>query len=333
MRTALVNPNVGAMPIVLRTTATIPPSGAGVTTPVTFDSTKVQNTLRVPIEISEILVTVFCQEDSSTTTVQPCSMGSGVELDLLAGHHVLTDGFIPFAVLAPWNSSDVGFSRAFEHAVTANGRDDVRTTRRIVLPQPIRLAPGVGFSGRTRRRPPTGMTSVTTGSQMVVLTLLGRAAPSGPRAPTMQRLPFWSHTRLALSSTTKTAESTEHEFRNPLSAEFAVERIIAAEIGGLTAAFPITTACTIRSDLVAAGLSIVGSKVFDPDVQLRWPNGDLLNTERALPASALFLRNWAYAHPFALAPNTRVRATVSQNVITYGYDFLMSLFGTRMEVL
>jgi hypothetical protein len=319
-----INMNMVPTPIVLRTTATIPSGGVG-TVPVSLDSTKIQNTLRVPIEITTMIVTVHGTPQAAGPTYPVLGQfGAAVDVDLSVHRYKMTDGFVPFPVLAAWNDvDDAPFSTSIEPAAGNASVHTERTTRVITFPQPIRLAPGVGFSGRVRRNPPSTVTGVATAAQTIAVTLIGKTLPEGIHKPTVQRIPFWTSGRIAMRSAGRalplSVDSSDQELRNPLSIDLAVDRMITASITA-TAAYAIV-------DSIGA----VGA-ISAPRLQLRWPNGDLLNSDDVVEQAALFARRHSYVHPFTLSPNTRVRATLRALVAT-DVDFLLALFGTRPEVL
>lgn len=317
-QTRSIGANLLATPTVLRGSAVVA-AGAGVTPPATFDTTKLQNTLRVPIEITEILVTVheFGSLDRAGTTNEDA--GAAIEMDLRVGGKHLTNGFVPFQTLAPWNSGE-------DSAWSAGGALTAAATfnqRRIVLPEPIRLRPNVGFSGAARRAPVETVTSASAVTTTVTLTAIGRVVPEGILSPTAQALPLWTAATLLATATVLVPKTSERDLFNPLQVPLDVARIVVAS-----------------SKAGAAGQSAsgplgLGAIEYDPILRMRWPNGDLLGVDPIYLQSA-FIREHTIAHKFQLPGGSRVTAAFDFTNPGAGATtpyLQIAIFGTRREVL
>lgn len=311
--------NLINLPIVLRGTATIP-ANAGTTTPVTLDTTRLQNTLRVPIEITELLVTVRAARWIDGVSVLNERVGAGVELDLRVGGRHLTNGFVPFQVLAPWDF--------LEDGVWNEGNIQGESTlaigfnqRRVVLPAPIRLRPGVGFSGAARRNVPAGVTAVPTAAELVSVVAIGRAVPAGILSMTTQQLPLWISATLIATPSVPIVSTTERDLFNPLAVPLDVAQIITA-----TGEFAATRMYCPAPELTE----------LDPVLTLRWPNGDFLSESPSFYQASI-IREHSIVDRFQLPPGSRINAEINAtNAFGQIGDSAyaqIAVFGTRREVL
>lgn len=309
---ASIAPNMRSVPVVMRSSANTPIM-AGMTVPVAFDNTKIQNTYRVPIEINEILITCSGWTDQGGVEINNTQPGAITELELRVRNYDMTNGFIPFEVMAPFLAAEDN----------ANLRIDILTSndtyifaqRRVVLPSPIRLLPGVGFSGRIRNNG-VGLTNVPTVSTTVSIAFLGRTVPEGIMRPTVQAIPIW--TAASLRHTNAATRTVENDLKNPLAVPLKVEQII-----------------TSSNDYGPTRADLNDSTWQDPKFRLRFPNGDLLNQNQIQFQSA-FIRRHALAAKFEMPSFSRLSAEVEFNGLLPNEGSWLTniaVFGTRQEVL
>lgn len=314
-----VSSQVVATPITLRAAAALP-IAAGVTVPVSFDMTKLQNTLRVPIEITEMLVTSRVNLLVANVLQANAEAGSAVELNVRVVDRSLTQGFVPFGVIAPW---DVNEDEVWAKTIQANSSFwTSRVQRRVIFSAPIRLRPGMGFSVAARRNVPALTTAVPLSAETVSIAFIGRVVPGSSLQPTAQDLPYWIAATLNAPTTLNTISTVENDLKNGLDSPLSVSRVISH---------------ARKYDEVSVYATSHNSTPSGNDedalMTLRWPNGDLINDTPVYMQSA-FIREHAMSGSFSLPAASRVNLSLEyKSARSFNWLTSIALFGTRREVL
>lgn len=286
-----------------------------------FDTSKLMNTLRVPVEVREIRVSVETRP-LSAANVRSIEASTLVQLEGKFGEHYITDGPIFYSVMAPYRL----VSDPMDAYPIANIQTAQFTVRRIILPKPLYVAPGVGFSFTAMIVNSSFVSGIHTDFDVVVyVSLLGRYLGSDAK-PQFNYVPMISDVLLTQSNLI----STEVDFRNPLSKPLQVHRIVAAAPLRFVSVGPVTSG---ESLLNALDLRL---PIKDSTVEMRFPNGDLACEDPVDLLRSLFgpMRTWPAS--FEMPANERIVAKISANTSQaadpiVGYEF--GLFGTRPEVI
>lgn len=278
----------------------------------TFDSAKLMNTYRVPIEVTALRMLV---EPRPSGVVTNLILSPFVRLELKLGRHYMTDGAVPISIMAPYRM----WEQRKESFLTANDPTEL-SMRTIVLPRPIYLKPGMGLSGHAE----IVADEMTTGAAAfgqdftvnVHLAMIGRFLEDNGRVPEMHDVPMISHTQL----TGTHPRSLEEELRNPLSKSLRVHRLT-----GTIASQSVGGATSWRE----AYSTLFASTVFHT-VEIAFPNSDALS-ESEMEFAHIFGQMRTYPCSFDLPANTRLRA--KSRLTDAGYGLQIGLFGTRPEVV
>lgn len=125
-----------------------------------FPSAGLVNTLLAPIEVTELIFTVYDPVNAAPTPYL-------AEVQLAAGRYAITNGFLPIGTLAIRRETR-------PNEVPAGGAGEGLTIR-WVLPRPIVLRPGEGLSGQVRL--PPGIAYASGSTVTVTLVARGRRVP------------------------------------------------------------------------------------------------------------------------------------------------------------
>lgn len=278
-------------------------NGAG-TPPVAFDATKLMNTFRVPIEVSEL--TFMTLETGSVADILPL-----MQVSIKLGRQSITDDFVPLFTIAPYKVTygDSYVSSAAGHTTAS--------IRRLMFPKPIVLAPGQGFGIQARIPAVTDLAaSALTSNATVKVGMIGRLLTETDRLPSVNLLPIISAVELSQSH----RRSLEMELRNPLTKAIDVRRLVYGP-------------WDYSVDAVFAHFSSLENTAAT--ITLRYPNGDLLTPDAdLLPRREMFSPVQVCPIRFKLEGGARLDASVSAATEAGTKShFQIALFGTREEAL
>lgn len=177
--------------------------------PVVLPTLDLMNTLRVPVEVTELHFMCFA------TSFQP----DYLELSLNLGGHSI-------AQWAPMAAIDVR-----RHAVAREvGISGASTTHRWVLPRPLIVAPNEGFAGMVRWTPLIAPTA--NGTVQFSMVARGRRLPGATRIARVRDIPWASGTYFPVAADGTPAP--DMTFRNPFPSVLHVASINATSaVGGM----------------------------------------------------------------------------------------------------
>lgn len=160
-------------------------SRAGVpSSPLSFLTRDLINTLRVPIEITELHFSITELATLYGAVAVQGTWAGGFEVSLTVGPHQITNGFVPLVGLEV--RRDSSSPEGSSGAITGQ-------TVRWILAQPLILKPNEGISGMARLSPnltyPDGGAVQTCTLSMVAR---GRRLPAGTPVPSHRALPYAS---------------------------------------------------------------------------------------------------------------------------------------------
>jgi hypothetical protein len=278
-----------------------------------IDPSPLTNTFRMPIEIREIHVLIRTEYgiNSLLTAAQ------SIYIDAKFGKHSITDGPVPLDVVAPFKVSEDNFGINQVSATTATRAE----RRRIVLPKPLIVLPGMGFNAVLTIPPNEFLATFdTTFTSIVTITMIGRFLSPADKLPEFNDVPMISHVQLSQTHRV----SLENELQNPLTGPIKVHRMMGSvfyqqTIGG-------------GSDFIRTLWESRGTTI-----QLHFPDSEVMS-EDFVEFPRLFgqCRLWPNGI-FEMPGNTRIRAEISLNALdtteTANTGYHVSLFGTRQEAL
>lgn len=287
-------------------------SFGGVAVP--FDTSKFVNGYKLPVEIREIRIMLASRTTNAVLLATPV-----VCLDMKLGRYQMTDGAVPVSILSPYRVSDDPQTDTSRFEINDAGQVESISFRRLVLPKPIILVPGAGFSAISSipmnellntARFDTAFTAV------VNLTFVGRFMPCAAKNQSTNSIPIISHTQL---SQTKRV-SAETELRNPLGVPIRVHRVIGARV--ISDPFTQTLAPSFAS--------------LDASIDLRFPD-NTASAETPADFPRIFGQSRAWPVSFDMPAAARIRAQIGSNA-TEALDatfaaYQIALFGTREEAI
>lgn len=322
-------------PAVLSARVTIGPGGA----PVVFDTSKLVNLSRTPMEIHELIVTAVEQADGwSNGFTTPAAV---VMLRGALGQHGMTDGYAPMAVLGPSRTFEIEDIRNLPQLITgeqAFGRG-VSSTVRWRFHRSVVLRPGSGFNFGARYSPEdSALISVTPFDVRVTLTAVGRYLPQGAAIPAAQFVPYVSATRLDVGDVTTGGDrsriSQQDELRNPMDKPVTIRRIV-----GMRFIRPDTP----TKDFVVGfaggndGVALIDDNFTSDLIDFRFADGTKLSDGR-VPFDGVFAQRFALEGEFVVKPGGRcvvdLLAKQRTSAATNPYEILkIGIVGDRPEVM
>ncbi len=206
--------------------------------PVGFPAFDLTNLLGVPIEVNELHFIV----DETADAVTPGVLAMGAEIMLALGRHTIASG-VPVAALAVRYESVVG-----EGSRTLGAR--LARPVRWILPRPLIVGPGEGFSGAFRMNSTTLAPYGRDGTVGLSFAAIGRRLPAGARVPRRRAIPYATGYMID----TANVPPPESVLKNPFGVPFHVQSINASPRpqGTITIQGPAGLAGGGRRNLTAA---------------------------------------------------------------------------------
>lgn len=307
------------LPLIRSSTASVSFRGATFagTPPAPFDSQELMNTFRVPFEVRDIVVTV----DATPVIPTIANVAPFIFIEGRFGQHYITDGHVPISLLAPYKvASEVGLFPTSMVEIGPGGLYEFFATRRIHLPKPIVVPPGMGFVFNVRIPQQELLTKaiadgVGDWDANVYLSLVGRTLDARDPIPKTNVLPFISHTILSQT----TPRSIETNLRNPLTKPIDVKHFIGVRVAEDVSGFPATAETSVGNGTT---------------ISLRFPDTSLASESPADVIGAEFGQMRIWPSRFAMPENSRIIATLSPNAAeATGTVYEIGLFGTREEAI
>jgi hypothetical protein len=293
-------------------------SGAFNPVSVPFDSSKLLNTYRTPIEVREILVNTITYSYDGKVDASYLTYLEGK-----FGQNYITDGPTPIALLSP-------------HKVDATGQGDIHliensdpvyvACRRIILPKPLYLPSGKGFSFVASIQPSEFTTKINTlGYNFdvdVFVGIVGRFLTASDPRPKSNLVPMFSHAEM----TQNRRISIETELRNPLTKPLRVKRLI-----GVSPRWG-----TVPGSMI----NVNGYESYSTgtEIEFKLPDGSPLSEDAIDFKRGIFGQMRVMPCDFELPANSRIRAQIGVNASENGgiagiIGYQVALFGTREEMI